>query len=105
MSDVVHVYGGSSWDVLRRVAYPTAVPSIFAAVRISVPGAITGALIAEYFTTTDSVGKAVNTSLALYQYDRLWALVVVVTLASILLYMVAQACERVVLARFGATPR
>ena len=62
-------------------------------------------LIAEYFTTTDSVGKAVNTSLALYQYDRLWALVVVVTLASILLYMVAQAGERVVLARFGQTLR
>ncbi|MBJ7356396.1 ABC transporter permease subunit [Nocardioides sp.] len=105
MRDVVHVYGGSSWDVLRRVAYPTALPSIFAAVRISVPGAITGALIAEYFTTTDSVGKAINTSLALYQYDRVWALVVTVTLASIVLYLVAQVCERVVLARFGAAPR
>ncbi|MET0955241.1 MAG: ABC transporter permease subunit, partial [Cryobacterium sp.] len=58
MKDVIHVYGGSSFDVLRRVAYPTALPSIFAAIRISVPGAITGALIAEYFTTTDSVGKA-----------------------------------------------
>jgi NitT/TauT family transport system permease protein len=101
MRDVVTVYGGSPWDVLRRVAYPTALPSIFAAVRISVPGAITGALIAEFFTSTDSVGKAVNTSLALYQYDRLWALVVVTTVASIVLYMVAQAGERVVLARFG----
>lgn len=101
MKDVIHVYGGSSFDVLRRVAYPTALPSIFAAIRISVPGAITGALIAEYFTSTDSVGKAVNTSLALYKYDRVWALVVVVTLASIVLYMVAQACERVVLARYG----
>jgi ABC-type nitrate/sulfonate/bicarbonate transport system permease component len=105
MRDVVHVYGGSSLDVLRRVAYPTALPSVFAAIRISVPGAITGALIAEYFTTTDSVGKAINTSLALYKYDRVWALVVVVTLASILLYMVAQACERVVLARFGQEVR
>jgi ABC-type nitrate/sulfonate/bicarbonate transport system permease component len=105
MRDVVHVYGGSSLDVLRRVAYPTALPSVFAAIRISVPGAITGALIAEYFTTTDSVGKAINTSLALYKYDRVWALVVVVTLASILLYMVAQACERVVLARFGQDVR
>lgn len=105
MRDVIQVYGGSGFDVLRRVAYPTALPSIFAAIRISVPGAITGALIAEFFTTTDSVGKAVNTSLALYQYDRLWALVVVVTLASIILYMVAQACERVVLARFGQTVR
>ncbi|MET0525357.1 MAG: ABC transporter permease subunit [Nocardioides sp.] len=101
MDDLVRVYGGSRWDVLRRVAYPTALPSIFAAVRISVPGAITGALIAEYFTTTDSVGKAVNTSLALYRYDQLWSLVVVVTLASVLLYTLAQACEGFVLARYG----
>ncbi|MCD4525587.1 ABC transporter permease [Nocardioides sp. cx-173] len=102
MRDVVHVYGGSSWDVLLRVAYPTALPSIFAAIRISVPGAITGALIAEYFTTTDSVGKAVNQALALYRYDQLWSLVVVVTLASVVLYLLAQSCERLVLARFGA---
>ncbi len=101
MQDVVTVYGGSKQDVLRRVAYPTALPSVFAAVRISVPGAITGALIAEYFTTTDSVGKAVNTSLALYKYDQLWALVVVVTIASVILYMLAQACERIVLTRYG----
>ena len=101
MRDVVTVYGGSTFEVMRRVAYPSALPSIFAAIRISVPGAITGALIAEYFTTTDSVGKAINTSLALYQYSRLWALVVVVTLASILLYMLAQLAERVVLQRFG----
>ena len=38
MQDVVKVYGGSKWDVLRRVAYPTALPSVFAAIRISVPG-------------------------------------------------------------------
>ncbi|MCW2831255.1 MAG: hypothetical protein JWP31_1947 [Aeromicrobium sp.] len=104
MRDVVTVYGGSSWDVLRRVAYPSALPSIFAAIRISVPGAITGALIAEYFTTTDSVGKAVNTSLALYQYDKLWSLIVVVTLVSLVGYIAAQLAENVVLVRFGASP-
>lgn len=101
MRDVVSVYGGSSWDVMRRVAFPTALPSIFAAIRISVPGAITGALIAEYFTTTNSVGKAVNQALALYQYDKLWSLVVVVTLVSLIGYALAQAAETVVLARYG----
>lgn len=104
MRDVVTVYGGTSWDVMRRVAFPTALPSIFAAIRISVPGAITGALIAEYFTTTDSVGKAVNTSLALYEYDKLWSLIIVVTLASVVGYMLAQLAESVVLARYGRTP-
>jgi NitT/TauT family transport system permease protein len=101
MKDVVHVYGGSNWDVLRRVAYPTAVPSVFAAIRISVPGAITGALIAEFYTSPDSVGKAINQALALYQYDLVWALLVVVTGVSIVLYMVAQLCESLVLTRFG----
>ncbi len=101
MHDVVTVYGGSSWDVMRRVAFPTALPSIFAAIRISVPGAITGALIAEYFTTTDSVGKAVNQALALYQYDKLWSLVVVVTLVSVIGYALAQLAETFVLARYG----
>ena len=101
MHDVVTVYGGSSWDVMRRVAFPTALPSIFAAIRISVPAAITGALIAEYFTTTDSVGKAVNQALALYQYDKLWSLVVVVTLVSVIGYALAQLAETFVLARYG----
>jgi ABC-type nitrate/sulfonate/bicarbonate transport system permease component len=101
MRDVVTVYGGSSWEVMRRVAFPTALPSIFAAIRISVPGAITGALIAEYFTTSNSVGKAVDESLALYEYDELWSLIVVVTLFSVLAYMLAQLAESIVLARFG----
>lgn len=100
MHDVVSVYGGSTWDVLRRVAFPTALPSFFAAIRISVPGAVTGALIAEFYTTPDSVGKAVNQALALYQYSLVWSLLVVVTAASIVLYLLTQLLERLMLARF-----
>ena len=100
MHDVVSVYGGSTWDVLRRVAFPTALPSFFAAIRISVPGAVTGALIAEFYTTPDSVGKAVNQALALYQYSLVWSLLVVVTAASIMLYLLAQLLERLMLTRF-----
>ena len=100
MHDVVSVYGGSTWDVLRRVAFPTALPSFFAAIRISVPGAVTGALIAEFYTSPDSVGKAVNQALALYQYSLVWSLLVVVTAASIVLYLLAQLLERLMLTRF-----
>jgi ABC-type nitrate/sulfonate/bicarbonate transport system permease component len=102
LHDVASVFGGNTWDVLRRIAFPTALPSIFAAVRISVPGAVTGALIAEFYTTPDSVGKAVNQALALYQYDLVWALLVVVTLASVVLYVVAQLLERLVLTRYAS---
>ncbi|WP_127783731.1 ABC transporter permease subunit [Rhodococcus sp. X156] len=101
MRDVVMVYGGSSWSVLRKVAFPSALPALFASIRISVPGAITGALLAEWLATGQGIGYAVVSAAARSQINRVWALVVVITLASLLLYLLAQLVESLVLARFG----
>jgi ABC-type nitrate/sulfonate/bicarbonate transport system permease component len=101
MKDVITVYGGSEWDVLLRVSYPSALPAIFAAIRISVPGAITGALIAETYTSSNTVGKTANQAIAANNIDLVWSLLVVVTIASILLYVLAQLAERLVLTKFG----
>lgn len=102
MRDVVQVYGGGSWAVLRRVAFPSALPALFASVRISVPGAITGALLAEWLATGKGVGYAVVSAAARSQVNRVWALVVVITLASLVLYLVAQLVEALVLSRVGS---
>lgn len=101
MRDVVHVYGGSEWDALRKVAFPSALPSFFAAIRISVPGALTGALIAEWLATGKGIGYGVVSAAGRAENTKVWALVVVVTLASLLLYTLAQVLESFVLARFG----
>lgn len=101
MRDVVLVYGGGSWSVLRTVALPSALPALFAAIRISVPGAITGALLAEWLATGEGIGYAVVSAAARSQINRVWALVVVITVASLLLYLLAQLVEALVLARFG----
>lgn len=101
MNDVVTVYGGSRWTALRVVAFPSALPAFFASVRISVPGAITGALLAESLATGEGIGSAVTGAVSRSLNDQVWALVVVVTLVSVLLYMLAQLVEGLVLARFG----
>jgi len=101
MRDVVHVYGGSSWDALRKVAFPSALPSLFASIRISVPGAITGALIAEWLATGEGIGYGVVSAVGRAQNTKVWALVVVITVVSLALYTLAQILESFVLARFG----
>ncbi len=101
MRDVVHVYGGSDWDALRKVAFPSALPSLFAAIRISVPGAITGALIAEWLATGDGIGHGVVSAVGRAQNSTVWAMVMAITFASLLLYTLAQVLESFVLARFG----
>lgn len=101
MTDVVRVYGGSSWDALRKVALPASMPSFFAAVRISVPGAVTGALLAEWLATGTGIGHAVSIAKSQAQFSQLWSLVVVVTAVSLILYNVVQLVENIVLSRAG----
>ncbi|GAA1135865.1 ABC transporter permease [Nesterenkonia lutea] len=101
MSEVVQVYGGGPATVLRKVAMPASVPSFFTATRVSIPGALTGALLAEWLATGDGIGYGIFQAIANTQYDRLWASVLVVTLASLLLYSVIGVVERLVARRTG----
>ncbi|WP_121255121.1 ABC transporter permease [Nocardioides ferulae] len=104
MRDLVLVYGGSPTTVLRRVAFPSALPALFASVRIAVPGAMTGALLAEWLATGKGIGYAVVSAAGRSQNAKVWALVVVVTLTALLLYLAAQLLEAVVLNRFAQAP-
>lgn len=103
MRDLVLVYGGSPSTVLFRVGFPSALPALFASVRIAVPGSLTGALLAEWLATGKGIGYAVVSAANRSQNARVWALVVVVTLTAVLLYLLAQLVETAVLSRFGRT--
>jgi ABC-type nitrate/sulfonate/bicarbonate transport system permease component len=105
MLDVVSVYGGGTWTAIRKVALPGALPSLFAAIRVSVPGAITGALLAEMLSTGNGIGRAGLEFATQARFPDLWTAVVVVTVISVALYQVVQIIEAIVLARMGMTGR
>jgi ABC-type nitrate/sulfonate/bicarbonate transport system permease component len=99
--ELVEAYGGNRWTALYLVAVPASLPALFAAARISVPGALIGALIGEWLGSGEGLGSSLIKSIPRYQYNELWASVAIVTIVSILLYAVAGVCENLVLARFG----
>ena len=101
MLDVVAVYGGGTFTAVRKVALPGALPSLFAAIRISVPGAITGALLVEMLSTGDGIGFSTLQYIPQAKFADLWAAVVVVTAVSLALYFVVQVLETIVLTRMG----
>jgi ABC-type nitrate/sulfonate/bicarbonate transport system permease component len=104
MIDVVSVFGGNVFTAVRKVAIPAALPSLFAAIRISVPGAVTGALLAEMLSTGDGIGSATATFASSAKFADVWACVVVVTVVSLLLYTVIQVIESYVLTRMAMNP-
>jgi ABC-type nitrate/sulfonate/bicarbonate transport system permease component len=102
MLDLITVYGGNNWTALRKVAIPASLPAFFAAVKISVPGAITGALLVEWLATGKGIGYGIISAVGRARTDEVWADVVVITVVSILLYNVVALLESFVLGRFGS---
>jgi len=99
--DLVAVYGGSRLTAIRKVSLPGALPSIFAAARVSVPGAVTGALLAEWLSTGKGIGGNIQKFPAAARFDDLWAAVAIITVVTLVLYNLVQLLESVALERMG----
>ena len=99
--DVATVYGANKLAALRYVAFPSSLPSFFAAVKISVPGAITGALLVEWLATGQGIGYGIISAVGRAKTNEVWSYVVVITLVSILLYNLIGLFETYILKRFA----
>jgi ABC-type nitrate/sulfonate/bicarbonate transport system permease component len=100
--DLLRAYGASPLRTLFKVQVPSALPALFASLRIASPLALIGALLAEWLATGDGIGYTILRASSLFDYTGLWARVVIVTLYSILLYKAVGVVERLVMDRFGA---
>jgi ABC-type nitrate/sulfonate/bicarbonate transport system permease component len=100
--DLLRAYGASPLRTLFKVQVPSALPALFASLRIASPLALIGALLAEWLATGDGIGYTILRANSLFDYSGLWARVVIVTLYSILLYKLVGVIERLVMDRFGA---
>ena len=100
-ADLVRAYGGSGWAIARKVMIPSALPAVFASARVAVPGALVGAMLAEWLATGKGIGYLMLSNTQNFNYGQLWASVTVLTFLSVLLYYAVGVLEALVLARFG----
>lgn len=92
--DVVTCNGGGKWQALWKVRAPFAAPSAFAAAKISLPGALLGAILAEWLITGRGLGATMSSDIISSGYSELWTAVCLVVVLSVGLYMVVGAAER-----------
>jgi len=74
---------------------------VFASVRISVPGAIVGAMLAEWLVGFDGMGGVLSGYKGAGNYGGVWTIVALSVIVSIVLYAVATVVEAAVLAAWG----
>lgn len=100
-ADLCRAYGAGGWTIARKVMLPSAVPAFFASARVGVPGALIGAMLAEWLSTGQGLGYAMLKDSSTFDYDHLWASVAVLTAVSALAYNIIASVETVALARFA----
>jgi len=101
MIDLMSSYGVSRMKTLRTVIIPSALPSIFASLRINVPASMIGALLAEWLVTGQGSGQEMLTVENTFDFGELWSAVVLVTLVTIIAYSIVSAIEAAVLSRYA----
>jgi ABC-type nitrate/sulfonate/bicarbonate transport system permease component len=99
--DLMHGYGATRVVTLRKVQFPGAMPALFASARIAAPLALTGALLAEWLATGKGAGYLMLTSSNQGDYNMMWASVVLVVVAAVLLYSLLSGIETLVLDRYA----
>lgn len=99
--DLIRVNGGGALRALVTVRLPSALPHLFASVRISVPGAIVGAMLAEWLVGFDGMGGVLSGYKGAGNYGGVWTIVALSVIVSIVLYAVATVVEAAMLAAWG----
>jgi ABC-type nitrate/sulfonate/bicarbonate transport system permease component len=80
--DAVRVSGGGRLQQLVRVRVRSAVPSIFASLKVAAPAALLGAVIGEFIGGQRGIGVAMIASQQAFDVTRTWGLAILLTALS-----------------------
>jgi NitT/TauT family transport system permease protein len=83
--DVLRVMGASRWDTVRKVLIPTSLSWVFAGLRISVPFALIGAVVAEMFTSNQGLGHLISATANAFDTAGNMAVLLVTTVLGMLM--------------------
>jgi ABC-type nitrate/sulfonate/bicarbonate transport system permease component len=93
-AELMHVLGATRWQALRLLRFPTALPFLFAGLRIAAASAILGAMLSEWITGAPGLGFLILDSAELRDVELLWATILVATALALSVFWLTAAAER-----------
>lgn len=93
--NLLHSYAASPTQVFREVRWPSALPFVFTALRVSSTLALINAIVAEFFGTEGhGLGFRIQIEVGRFGLDIVWAAIVVASVIGISFYLLIAAAQR-----------
>jgi len=94
LTDLFHSWNASRWEVFRHLRLPTALPFVFAALKISAPLALIGAVVAEWTGASGGLGRTMWLAYTNLNLPYLFAAIFILAAAGMLLFRLLAWLER-----------
>jgi NitT/TauT family transport system permease protein len=95
--DLARSMGGSPLQTLVKIRFPTALPSIFAGMKVGISLALVGAIVGEFVAANRGLGYVVMTSQGVFDTARMFGAIVLLGILGTILFYVVDFGERALL--------
>ena len=93
--ELMRSYASGEFSIFRRVRFPNSLPYLFSALKVATVLAMIGAVVGEYFLSSqEALGFQIRNSAALFQFELAWAAITVASVLGILFYSAVALVER-----------
>ena len=103
--DLLESFGATPRQAFAKLRWPSALPSLFTGLRISVVYAVIGAIFGEYVGATAGLGIWMKLSQTSFRTDLVFGAILLTALVSIALYLLVDVVERLVVPWSGNARR
>lgn len=97
MASLVRSMGGGKWAIFSKVRFPSALPHVFAGVKVAITLAVVGAVVAEFVGATEGLGYLLLRANANLDTPLLFAAIAILTVVGLVLYYAVTLIERLVI--------
>jgi NitT/TauT family transport system permease protein len=88
-------YASGELEIFRRVRFPNSLPYLFSALKVATVLAMIGAVVGEYFLSSqEALGFQIRNAAALFNFELAWAAIVVASVLGIAFYAAVALVER-----------
>jgi NitT/TauT family transport system permease protein len=87
----------NEWQILRKIRFPSALPSLFAGMKVAISFALVGALVGEFVAGNKGLGHAILLAQGQFDTPRVFAAILILGVMGTALFYLVDVIERYVL--------
>lgn len=92
--DLMHSYAAKKQQVFRYLRITNSLPFVFTALKINTTASMIGAIVGEFFFSSQGLGYLLSNSIKVAKMPLGWACIIVAAIAGVIFYLIVERMEK-----------